>query len=71
MNGGGGAVAALFMALGILLLFVDSFGLFLILPFFIFLGGIVAMMFSDRRRGKTDKEPPAPGLDQPEQESGA
>jgi uncharacterized membrane protein len=54
VNGTGGAISALFAALGLLLLFVFSFSFFLILPFFIFLGGIVAMLVSDRKRGKTN-----------------
>ncbi len=52
-NGGhssGGAIAALFFAIGALLLFAFGFAFFLVLPFFIFLGGIVAMLVSDRRR---------------------
>lgn len=70
MNGGGGVIGALFMALGLLLLFVISFGFFLILPFFIFLAGIIAVMISDRKRGKPAKEPPA-AVDHSEQGSGA
>ncbi len=54
MNGGGsksgGAIGALFFAIGALLLFAFGFAFFLILPFFIFLGGIVAMIVSDSRR---------------------
>jgi len=52
-NGGhstGGAIAALFFAIGALLLFALGFAFFLVLPFFIFIGGIVAMIVSDRKR---------------------
>lgn len=52
-NGGhssGGAIAALFFAAGALLLFAISFAFFLVLPFFVFLAGIVAMIVSDRKR---------------------
>lgn len=51
MNGGG-AIGALFFAIGALILFALLFGLFLIVPFFLFLAGIVAMMVSDRRRSR-------------------
>lgn len=51
MNGGG-AIGALFFALGAVLLFAIMFGFFLILPFFLFIGGIIAMMVSDRKRGR-------------------
>ncbi len=57
MNGGG-AIGALFFAIGALILFALVFSLFLILPFFLFLAGIVAMMVSDRRRSR--KEPDEP-----------
>ncbi len=52
-NGGhssGGAIAALFFAIGALLLFAVGFAFFLVLPFFVFLAGIVAMIVSDRKR---------------------
>jgi uncharacterized membrane protein len=48
--GVGSAFGALFFALGALLLFSFGFAFFLILPFFIFLGGIVAMIVSDRKQ---------------------
>lgn len=51
MNGGG-AIGALFFTVGVLFLFALMFGIFLILPFFLFLAGIIAMMISDRRRGR-------------------
>lgn len=51
MNGGG-AIGALFFTVGVLILFSLMFGLFLIVPFFLFLAGIIAMMVSDRRRGR-------------------
>lgn len=44
------AFGALFFVLGVLLLFALGFGFFLILPFFVFLFGIVAMIISDRKR---------------------
>lgn len=54
MNGGrnsaGGAIGALFFAIGALLLFALGFAFFLVLPFFLFLAGIVAMIVSDRSR---------------------
>lgn len=55
MNGGGrkssgSAIGALFFAIGALILFAFGFAFFLILPFFIFLGGIVAMIVSDHKR---------------------
>ncbi len=58
-NGGhssGGAIAALFFAIGALLLFAFGFAFFLVLPFFVFLGGIVAMLVSDRKRGSGPAE---------------
>ncbi len=56
MNGGG-AIGALFFAIGALILFSLLFSVFLIVPFFLFLAGIVAMMVSDRRRSrKTSSE---------------
>jgi uncharacterized membrane protein len=44
------AFGALFFVLGALLLFAIGFQFFLILPFFVFLFGIVAMIVSDRKR---------------------
>lgn len=71
MSSGGGVFGALFLALGLLLLFVVSFGFFLILPFFIFLGGIIAVMISDRKRGRADKKPSKAAVDRTEPETGA
>jgi uncharacterized membrane protein len=45
-----GAFGALFFALGAILLFAFGFAFFLILPFFVFVAGIVAMLISDRKR---------------------
>lgn len=61
-NGSGGAIGALFFALGALLLFAFGFAFFLILPFFIFLGGLVAMLISDNKRdsGQSDEHVEAP-----------
>ena len=50
MNGGG-VFGALIFVIGILVAFSVLFGLFLIVPFFIFLAGIVAMLVADRKRG--------------------
>ena len=71
MNRGGSVVGSLFVALGLLLLFVVSFGFFLILPFFIFVGGIIAVMISDRKRGRADKKPSPAAIDRAEPETGA
>ena len=61
MNGGG-AFGALVFVIGVLILFAIMFGLFLIVPFFIFLAGIVVMLVSDRKRdsgGNGNDEPEA------------
>lgn len=50
MNGGG-VFGALIFVIGILLAFSVLFGLFLVVPFFIFLAGIVVMLVADRKRG--------------------
>lgn len=71
MNRGGSVIGSLFVALGLLLLFVVSFGFFLILPFFIFVGGIIAVMISDRKRGRADKKPSPTAIDRAEPETGA
>lgn len=57
-GGGGGALGALLFVTGILILFALLFSVFLILPFFIFLAGIIAMLISDRKRDrqKSDDE---------------
>jgi uncharacterized membrane protein len=57
-GGGGGALGALFFVVGVLILFAVLFSVFLILPFFIFLAGIIAMVISDRKRDrkKSDSE---------------
>ncbi|MGK2932097.1 MAG: hypothetical protein ACSLFD_04930 [Solirubrobacterales bacterium] len=52
----------MFFVIGALILFVLMFSVFLILPFFLFLAGIVAMMVSDRRRSRKDPD------EQPESE---
>lgn len=49
-SGGGSALAALFSALGLLIAFSLLFATFLIVPFFFFIAGIIAMIVSDRRR---------------------
>ena len=51
MNSGGGVFGALIFVIGILLAFAVMFGFFLIVPFFIFLGGITLMLVTDRKRG--------------------
>lgn len=50
MNGGG-VFGALIFVIGILLAFAVMFGFFLVVPFFIFLAGVVVMLVSDRKRG--------------------
>ena len=55
MNGGG-AIGALFFTLGLMVLFVIMFSTFLILPFFIFIAGIIAMIVSDRRNSSRRKD---------------
>lgn len=53
MNGGG-AFGALVFVIGILAAFAVLFGFFLIVPFFVFLAGIIVMLVSDRKRGGAD-----------------
>lgn len=53
---GGGAIGALFFTLGVMVLFVIMFSTFLILPFFIFIAGIIAMIVSDRRNSSRRKD---------------
>jgi len=53
---GGGAIGALFFTLGVMVLFVIMFSTFLILPFFIFIAGIIAMIVSDRRNSSRRNE---------------
>lgn len=55
MNSGGGVFGALVFVVGILIAFAVMFGFFLIVPFFIFLAGIVVMLVSDRKRGEEEK----------------
>jgi len=49
---GGGVFGALIFSIGALILFALLFSTFLVVPFFVFLGGIIAMMISDRNRGR-------------------
>lgn len=60
MNSGsgnsGGVFGALLFTIGILVLFAIAFGLFLIVPFFFFLAGIIAMIFSDRKRDRREED---------------
>ena len=56
-GGGGGVLGALFFVIGLLLLFCVLFSTFLIVPFFIFLAGIVAMVISDRKRDRDESAP--------------
>lgn len=51
MNGGG-VFGALIYVIGILIVFAILFGFFLVVPFFVFLGGMIVMFVSDRRRDK-------------------
>ncbi|MBK5233286.1 MAG: hypothetical protein JJE13_09945 [Thermoleophilia bacterium] len=55
MNGGG-AIGTLFFVIGVLILFTLMFSVFLILPFFLFVAGIVTMMISDRRRSRREPD---------------
>lgn len=55
MNNGGGVFGALIFVVGILIAFAVMFGFFLIVPFFVFLAGIVVMLVSDRKRGDESK----------------
>ena len=45
-------MGALLFVIGVLIAFSLMMGLFLILPFFLFLAGIVAMIVSDQRRAR-------------------
>ncbi len=57
-QGSGGSVfGALVVTIGLLIAFSVFFNLFLVVPFFIFLGGLVAMFISDRRRGREESSP--------------
>jgi membrane protein implicated in regulation of membrane protease activity len=49
-KGGGSGIVALVTALALLIAFAVLFTTFLVVPFFIFLAGIVAMIVSDRKR---------------------
>lgn len=51
---GGGAVGALLTSVALLIAFSIFFNLFLIVPFFIFIGGVIAMVISDRRRSREE-----------------
>ncbi|MCO5315019.1 MAG: hypothetical protein M9938_02485 [Solirubrobacterales bacterium] len=53
-TGGGSALAALFVSVGLLIAFAIFFNLFLIVPFFIFIGGLIAMVVSDRRKSRDE-----------------
>lgn len=57
MSSGGGVFGALIFVIGILVAFAVMFGFFLVVPFFIFLAGIVVMLVSDRKRGRGDDGP--------------
>lgn len=59
MSSQGGAIGALIFVIGLLLLFCILFTAFLVVPFFIFLAGIVAMIISDRKRDKDEPKAPA------------
>jgi hypothetical protein len=54
VNNGGGVIGALIFVVGILIAFAIMFGFFLIVPFFIFLAGIIVMLVSDRKRGSDE-----------------
>lgn len=54
MSGSGGGVAgglgALLFVIGLLVVFALLFATFLVVPFLVFIGGIIAMVISDRKR---------------------
>ncbi len=54
MSGSGGGVAgglgALLFVIGLLVVFALLFASFLVVPFLVFIGGIIAMVISDRKR---------------------
>lgn len=52
---GGSGFAALVATVGLLIAFSIFFNLFLIVPFFIFIGGIIAMVISDHRRDEPEQ----------------
>ena len=62
----GGAFGALLFALGALVLSVISIGLFLVVPFIVFIGGIIAMVISDRKRNSDRKSESEPAEEEPE-----
>ncbi len=57
-SGGGGAIGALFFVVAALLIFALAFDFFLILPFFVFIFGMIAMMVSDRKRSSDSRPGP-------------
>jgi Na+-transporting methylmalonyl-CoA/oxaloacetate decarboxylase gamma subunit len=54
VSGSGGGVAgglgALLFVIGLLVVFALLFASFLVVPFLVFIGGIIAMVISDRKR---------------------
>jgi Na+-transporting methylmalonyl-CoA/oxaloacetate decarboxylase gamma subunit len=54
VSGSGGGVAgglgALLFVIGLLVVFALLFATFLVVPFLVFIGGIIAMVISDRKR---------------------
>jgi uncharacterized membrane protein len=56
-------MGALLFVIGVLIAFALMMGVFLILPFFLFLAGIVAMMVSDRRREKKTSDEEAEAVE--------
>jgi hypothetical protein len=58
-SGGGGAIGALLFVLGALLVFAIGFSFFLIVPFFVFIFGLIAMIVSDRSRSSDSRPGPA------------
>jgi len=53
-------IGALLFVLGLMILFALLFSTFLVLPFFIFLAGIVAMIISDRKNASRKEVEEAP-----------
>jgi uncharacterized membrane protein len=53
-------IGALLFVFGVMILFALLFSTFLVLPFFIFLAGIVAMIISDRKNASRKQVEEAP-----------
>jgi uncharacterized membrane protein len=51
-----GAIGALLFVVGVLIIFAIGFDFFLVVPFFIFIIGIIAMFVSDRKRSPEQQQ---------------